>query len=112
MADIDAADFALLRKWFEDLSGFVNAGDFVSGRTLMSEDLVIFGTYADILVGRDNAENNQWRNVWTKISGFKGRLDDMHGFTSPDRLFAVGVYAWDSTGYNQDGTPFDRPGRA
>ena len=31
---------------------------------------------------------------------------------SPDRLFAVGLAIFDSTGYREDGTTFDRPGRA
>ena len=31
---------------------------------------------------------------------------------SPDALMAVAIAPWSSTGFHQDGTPFDRPGRA
>ncbi|MNV66798.1 hypothetical protein D3C71_1595700 [compost metagenome] len=40
------------------------------------------------------------------------RLDDVQNFVSPDRLFAVGLAVWDSTGYHPDGKPFERVGRA
>ncbi len=113
MTTIDPADLAGLRQWFEDLSEAVNSADFSRGRSLVSDNLMIFGTFAnDILIGAENAEANQWRNVWPKITGFKGRLDDMQAIISPDRLMAVGLYVWDSTGYGPDGAPFDRPGRA
>jgi ketosteroid isomerase-like protein len=64
------------------------------------------------MIGRELAENNQWRNVWPTIDGFTWRLDEAKALVSPDRLFAVGLAVWDSTGYFPDGKPFDRNGRA
>jgi ketosteroid isomerase-like protein len=105
-------DLDSVRDWFRKLSGYVNAADFKSFHALVHEDFVAFGTFADFVAGRDAVENNQWRNVWPRISDFQFRLDDVRAMVSPDRLFAVGLAIFDSTGYREDGTSFDRPGRA
>ena len=39
-------------------------------------------------------------------------LPDIKAIVLPDRLQAVGMGVFDSTGYRQDGTSYDRPGRA
>ncbi|HET7716333.1 MAG TPA: nuclear transport factor 2 family protein [Bauldia sp.] len=105
-------DLDAIRDWFRQLAGFVQARDFKAAHALTREDFLVFGTFADFVSGREAAEQAQWRNVWPNISDFRFRLDDVRGFVSPDRLFAVGLAIFDSTGYREDGTPFDRPGRA
>ncbi|MCB1498933.1 MAG: ketosteroid isomerase [Bauldia sp.] len=104
-------DIAAIRGWFETLAALVRARDFPSFRPMVHDDFLAFGTFSDFLVGREQAEQKQWRNVWPTISGFRFR-DDIRVMVSPDRLFAVGLAIFDSTGYAEDGTPFDRPGRA
>jgi ketosteroid isomerase-like protein len=74
--------------------------------------MVAFGTFSDFVVGREHAEREQWRNVWGTIDGFRWRLDGVRAIVSADRLMAVGMAVWDSTGYAPDGAPFDRSGRA
>ena len=54
----------------------------------------------------------QWSNVWPTIRNFRWRLDGVEAIVSPDRLSAVGMAIFDSDGFNQDGSRFDRPGRA
>ena len=44
-------------------------------------------------------------------SDFGYRMDDIRAIVSPDRLTAIGMGVFDSTGYHQDGAPYDRPGR-
>jgi ketosteroid isomerase-like protein len=105
-------DLEAVRDWFRKLTGYVNAKDFESFHAMTHQDFVAFGTFADFVAGRDAVENNQWRSVWPKISDFRFRLDEVRAMVSPDRLFAVGLAIFDSTGYREDGTPFDRPGRA
>jgi ketosteroid isomerase-like protein len=39
-------------------------------------------------------------------------MNDVHAFVSPDRLFAMGLAVFDSTGFTEDGKPYDRSGRA
>jgi ketosteroid isomerase-like protein len=105
-------DLAAVKAWFRELAEHVRSVDFAAARHLFAEDFVAFGTFTDFMIGRELAETNQWRNVWPTIDGFAWRLDDAKALVSPDRLFAVGLAVWDSTGYRADGKPFDRKGRA
>lgn len=105
-------DVEAIRGWFRELAEHVNALDFAGAYHLTRDDFLAFGTVANFVVGRDEAEKNQWRKVWTTVDNFRFRLDDVRAFVSPDRLFAVGLAVFDSTGYHADGTSYDRPGRA
>jgi ketosteroid isomerase-like protein len=111
-AAVDPRDLALIRDWFRRLAEHVRAVDFVPARPLFAEDFIAFGTYGDLMQGRDLAEKNQWRKVWPTIDGFTWRLDGVQAVVSPDRLHATGMAVWDSTGYRPDGSPFERLGRA
>ena len=111
-APVDPDDHARIRDWFRELSEHVQAVDYAAARHLFAEDMIAFGTFTDFVTGQPHAEQNQWRNVWSTIDGFTWRLDEVQALVSPDRLFAVGLAVWDSTGYREDGTPFDRRGRA
>jgi ketosteroid isomerase-like protein len=104
-------DVARIRAWFEGLARCVRDVDFRRGRALFAPDMVAFGTFTDFMHGRDAVEREQWRSVWQHIDGFRFRLDGMEAIVSADRLTAVGMAVFDSTGYRQDGTPYDRPGR-
>ena len=104
-------DSARVRRWFERLAEHVRAVDFAGARPIFAEDMIAFGTFTDFMTGRDKAEAAQWRNVWPHIDGFRWR-PDIRVIVSPDRLTAVGMGVFDSTGYAQDGTPYERPGRA
>jgi ketosteroid isomerase-like protein len=110
MAETHPDDLAAVRHWFDTLAAHVQAVDFVGARPIFAEDMIAFGTFTDFMTGRDEAERVQWRNVWHQIDGFRFR-PDIRAIVSPDRLQAVGMGVFDSTGYQQDGTPYDRPGR-
>jgi ketosteroid isomerase-like protein len=105
-------DVALIRRWFQRLTDHVQSVDYVGARQLFAEDLIAFGTFADFVTGRDAIEKQQWRNIWGTIDHFRCRLDDMRTIVSADRLTAVGMMLFDSTGYGEDGQAYDRPGRA
>lgn len=104
-------DLDSIRTWFRDLSAYVRAVDFAPARRLFAEDFLSFGSITDFMIGRDEAEATQWRKVWPSIDDFTFR-DDIRALVSPDRLFAVGVALFDSTGYHEDRRPFARSGRA
>lgn len=108
----DDADLARIRAWFERLADHVQAKDFAGARVLFAPDLVAFGTFSDFVIGRDEVERAQWRNVWPTIERFRWRLDGIKALVSADRLSAVGLGCFDSTGYDEAGRPYDRPGRA
>ncbi len=105
-------DAALICRWFQRLTDHVQAVDYVGAQPLFAEDLIAFGTFADFVTGRDATEQRQWRSMWPTTDHSRCRLDDMHTIVSADRLTAVGITIFDSTGYNEGGVPYDRPGRA
>ena len=105
-------DVALIRRWFQKLQLCIQAVDFVGSRPLFADDIVTFGTFAAFTVGREATEQEQWRHVWGHIDQFRWRLDDLRTIISADRLTAVGMAVFESTGYTESGKAFDRPGRA
>lgn len=104
-------DILGIKEWFKSLAAHVRDVDFVGARPIFAPDMIAFGTFTDFMIGRDAAEQQQWRNVWPHIDGFYFR-PDIHAIVSPDRLQAVGMAVFDSTGYHKDGKSYDRPGRA
>jgi ketosteroid isomerase-like protein len=110
-ADPHPDDVAAVKAWFQTLADHVEAVDFAGARPIFAEDMIAFGTFTDFMTGRALAEQAQWRNVWPHIDHFRWR-PDMRVLVSPDRMQAVGMAVFDSTGYEKDGTPYDRPGRA
>jgi ketosteroid isomerase-like protein len=100
-----------LREW-DDMWGIcVAAVDFESARSLFAKDVVSFGTHATFFVsGIDALQDGQWSKVWPKISDFEFLTSDLIGAINDDAAWAA--VPWASTGYHEDGSSFDRPGRA
>ena len=99
-------------EWVAAWGAEVAAADIRAGRERFDEQLLAFGTHADVVVGRAAVEEGQWSQIWPAIEDFEFLIDDMHVRMSPDRLLAVAILPWMSTGIATDGTRFDRPGRA
>jgi hypothetical protein len=108
---VDPADFAAVKAWFETLARHCRAVDYESARSIFADDMIAFGTFTDFMIGRDLAEQKQWRNVWGTIRNFCYDLDKIEAIVSADRLMAVGMGVWQSDGYYPNGDRFDRPGR-
>jgi ketosteroid isomerase-like protein len=104
-------DLAAVRTWFDALSKHCRAVDYEGARPIFAEDMIAFGTFTDFMIGRDLAEQKQWRNVWGTIRNFRYDLDKVEAIVSADRLTAVGMAVWQSDGYPPNGDRFDRPGR-
>jgi ketosteroid isomerase-like protein len=109
---MEAEDRQAIADWFSTWDKLVDAVDFVPARELFDENVIGFGTRMDTVKGLDRLEANQWRRVWPTIDGFRFDLDTLECVISPDRLQGVGIVVWHSTGYLEDASPFDRPGRA
>src|SRR5918994_283904 len=105
-------DVALVRRWFQRLQLHVQTVDFVGARQLFADDMITFGGFNPFTIGREATEEEQWRTVWGRINRFRWRLDDLRTTVSGDRCTAVGMAVFDSTGYTETGTPYERPGRA
>jgi ketosteroid isomerase-like protein len=97
-------------RWFGTLQTCCRAVDYATARGIFAEDVVAFGTRADIVSGLDNLQANQWSGVWPKIRDFTFDLSQLRWGWSGDEGW--GVVTWTSTGFRPDGTPFHRPGRA
>lgn len=108
-------DVDSVRRWIEAWGAEVAAADLRSGRRRFAADVVGFGTHADVVRGLAELEERQWSRIWPAIEGFRFRVEDVRDedvHVSADRTLAVAAVLWDSTGVAQDGSTFDRPGRA
>lgn len=108
---LEEQDRAGVKAWFDTWGTQVAACDFTAARALFDDHVVGFGTWADMLEGLDALEARQWRNIWPTIRDFRHHTEDLVARISPDRLMAVGLVVWTSTGFGQDGEAYERPGR-
>ncbi len=99
-----------IREWFESLQSCVCAVDYQRARPLFAPDVLSFGTFGSVLRGLDHLQTGQWSNIWPNIRDFTFRLDDLHCGAGGQQ--AWGIVPWDSTGFDANGQPYDRPGRA
>lgn len=115
MTDLPLADAATRKAildWLETFAGHVRAVDYASARPMWHPDLLAFGTFNDVISGRETAIATQWDNVWPRTADFAFDLARTHILASGDGMMAVAVTPWTSTGFHTDGSRFDRPGRA
>lgn len=109
---MDPADLASVRAWVDEWGAQVAAVEMDAARLRFADDVVAFGTFANVVVGLDQLYDDQWSQVWPTIEGFRFLTDAMEVLVAPGRLMAVAVVGWDSVGVAEDGTRFPRPGRA
>src|SRR5258708_30145619 len=102
-------DLAAVRAWFDTLAKHCRAVDYEAARQIFAKDMIAFGTFTDFMIGRDLAEQKQWRNVWGTIRNFRYDLDKIEAIVSADRLMAAGIGVWRSDGYYPNGDHFEPP---
>jgi len=115
MAALPIADSVVrgeILEWLEVFSSFVRAVDYAGARPMWHPDLLAFGTYSDVIQGLETAIATQWDNVWPRTADFAFNLAGTHVLAAADGSMAVALTPWTSSGFHQDGTHFDRPGRA
>lgn len=101
-----------VRDWVAAWGAEVAAVELTAARARFDDDVVGFGTYAEVVRGIDALHDDQWSKVWPTIADFRFLVDEMATLVSPDGLQAVAVVPWTSTGFDAAGAAFDRPGRA
>jgi ketosteroid isomerase-like protein len=101
-----------VRDWVAGWGREVATLAFASARARFRDDVVAFGTRADIVSGLDALHDQQWSHVWPTIEDFRFVVADLVVLPSPDARQVVAICPWTSTGVAADGTRFDRPGRA
>ncbi len=99
-----------LRDWFRTWGACVAAVDFEAARALFSREVAGFGTHVEFVQGLDSLQAEQWQNVWPNIDGFRFEVERLVGSVDGDRAWAA--VPWTSTGFHDDGSMFERPGRA
>jgi ketosteroid isomerase-like protein len=99
-----------IRGWFESLERCVGAVDYASARPRFVDDAIGFGTKAHLAVGRETLEASQWSGIWPNIRDFRFNLDQLR--CGADGDLGWGIVTWDSTGFDERGEPYERPGRA
>jgi ketosteroid isomerase-like protein len=112
---IPVADPALRAEilgWLDRFAACVRDVDFRAAYPFWHDDIVIFGTYQELVRSRVAWTDTQWSNVWPRTKDFRFDLDSTEVLASADGATAVAVTPWSSTGWNPNGTEFDRPGRA
>jgi ketosteroid isomerase-like protein len=106
----DTATAAELRDWLDRFASCVRDVDYARARPFFHPDVVAFGTHRDVITGLAQWQSAQWDNVWPRTSDFRFDMESVK-FLALDAM-AIAVAPWTSTGYHEDGTAFERPGRA
>jgi ketosteroid isomerase-like protein len=101
---------AAVKEFFTRLSNNCAAVDFDSTEKMFAPDVASFGTKAQVVVGLAPLRDQQWEWIWPNIQDFEMKLDEIHSSSSGD--LAWGMVPWVSTGFDESGAPYDRPGRA
>ena len=115
MTDLPEASPAIraeLLDWLDRFSACVRAVDYKAAYPFFHEQALAFGTHKRVLEGLWDWRDRQWDSVWPKTSGFTFVIEETRVLASPDGQMAVAITPWGSTGYHEDGSAFDRPGRA
>lgn len=108
---IDTPDgVTAVHEFFARLSTNCAAQDFDATEPLFADDVASFGTKAGVVIGLGPLRARQWEGIWTNIEDFEMQLDQIHASASGD--LAWGMVPWTSTGFDEQGNPYDRPGRA
>lgn len=97
-------------EWFQKLGRYCASVDYRSARAIFAEDVLSFGTRADIVSGLGHLQMNQWEGIGPNIQDFLINMETIH--SGGDQHNAWGVATWTSTGFHDDGSSFERPGRA
>lgn len=113
MFELDAPeeDRKAISDWFDEWGGYVANADFAASRPLFDQRVLGFGTWMNTVEGLDRLEADQWRNIWPTIRDFHHDTSTLRVGVSPDRLMAFGILVWTSTGFQEDGASYERPGR-
>ena len=108
----DAKTTAAVHDWLTRFSACVREVDYAAARPFWHPEIIVFGTYQELVHGLMNWTDTQWDKVWPKTADFAFDLENTAVLASADASMAIAITPWTSTGFGEDGVPFARPGRA
>lgn len=85
--------------WLERFAACVRAVDYSAARPFWHRDIIVFGSYQELVRGRELWTETQWSNVWPRTSDFAFDLDNTVVFSSADGGIATVITPWTSTGF-------------
>ena len=94
-------DYNLIKIWFENWGRLVSSLDFSSAAQMFEKDVVAFGTWMDTVESVKNRIESQLKRIWRTIKDFRFLTETLQIHISPDRLFAVAILVWNSTGFEK-----------
>jgi hypothetical protein len=98
---------AEVREWLDRFAVCVREVDYAAARPFWHPDIVIFGTYQELMKSLSAWTEQQWDNVWPRTADFRFDLANTMIMTAPGGEMAVAIAPWTSTGFHEDGTAFD-----
>lgn len=101
-----------IAAWYAELGDCVDKVDYGRAKNLYRPDVVNFSTVSTMLRGVEELREKQWRRVWPTIENYRHKTETLISEVSDDGTMAWGMLVWESKGIHQDGSRFDRPGRA
>lgn len=100
-----------IHDWLETFAACVRDVDYDRARPMFDVDVVGFGTFAAMLIGREALIDGQWRNIWGCTRGFHFLLESAHIDVSSAGDTAFVATPWMSQGRDAAGHWYDRLGR-
>ena len=91
-----------IKKWLTKFALCVRSLDFEGGREMFYQDMVCFGSRAEILIGLDDLIERQWKAIWPNITDFHFQMDQFRCECNNTAEIACVIVPWISTGYHQD----------
>jgi ketosteroid isomerase-like protein len=98
------------RRWLLAMQRCVRDRDYEAARDLFSAEVFSFGTLAPTADGIEHLEGDQWREIWSRTTGFTFELDRARSISAGDCVCVA--TPWRSLGSGSDGETFERRGRA
>ena len=99
-----------ITDWLRKFARLVRERDIEHGKALFANEVVGFGTVASAVSGIEDLIDQQWQQVWPYTEGFEFDYDKLNTTTADGLAWAAAP--WSSVGFDDDGKPFDRHGRA
>ena len=76
LPEADAATTAAVKDWLGRFAACVREVDYASAYPFWHDNIVIFGTYQELVRGLAPWQGTQWDNVWPRTEGFAFLLDE------------------------------------
>ena len=89
LPEADSATAAEVREWLDRFAICVREVDYAAARSFWHPDIVIFGTYQELVKSLSAWTERQWDNVWPRTAEFRFDLANTMVMAAPDGAIAI-----------------------